>query len=84
MWIITKLNAAETVNSNPRRGWVCQLFGTGVVHWVEEGYQGPRALKRWMERDETRFLSDRFHEALTVDTTVKEYKRFWSIAEERH
>lgn len=84
MWVVTYVKAPNDRNGNPRRGWFCRLADGAVDHWVEEGLQGESALSDWAARDETRFLSNGFFRNLELEVSVKEYKRLWSIAEERH
>jgi hypothetical protein len=84
MWVVTYVKASQDVNGNPRRGWFCRLAGAPVDHWVEEGCFGEQSFTNWASQDEVLFLSDRFFRNLELEVTVKEYKRLWSIATERH
>lgn len=80
MWIITKLNAPNDRNGNPRRGWYCQLPGTNVTYWVEGGGRGHFNLDRFKADEGVCFLSNGFWETVSLDVSVKEYKRLRSAA----
>lgn len=57
MLVVTKLEAVNDSNGNPRRGWHVIEFEGGEPRegwWVEEGYSGTQALKDWLRHHVSR------------------------------
>jgi hypothetical protein len=57
MLVITKIEAVNDSNGNPRRGWHVIQFEGGSPRegwWVEEGFSGRQSLKDWLRNNASR------------------------------